>query len=466
MFDSFRTKITLWYVGVLALILISFAALTYFLVVRGLEKQTDNNLSEMSQNFRQSLNAEQSDEDETPNAEKVVSEVLGESRFRDYGFVVFDKNGDIVGSSLKDEKFIADLFKSQNNKTFSNFQNSDKKKFRVHSESVDISGEQYNLIVFYSLEDQNAFLKNLQIIFLFAIPITLLLAALGGYFLARRSLAPVAEMSAKAANIGATNLNERLPVKNKNDEIGTLAETFNLLLERLENSFEQQRRFMADASHELRTPLAIVRGESEVALSKNDRKTVEYRESLEIVNEEGKRLSQIVEDLFILARADAGQFQMRKTDFYLDELVNECCRAVRTLISQNDLKFNFQTENELLFFGDETLIRRLIMILLDNAIKYSSANGEIFVNCKKSGENYEITFQNNGEAIPQESQTKIFDRFYRTDKARARSNTENSSGAGLGLSIGKWIAEAHIGNLILVKSDELETIFKIILPVK
>ncbi len=222
---------------------------------------------------------------------------------------------------------------------------------------------------------------------------------------------------------------------------------------------------MADASHELRTPLAIVRGESEVALSKNDRRTDEYRESLEIVSEEGKRLTQIVEDLFILARADAGQVQLRKNDFYLDELLTECSRAVRTLISQNSLKFNVKTETELLFHGDEILIQRLIMILLDNAIKYTAPEGEISVNCKKANENYEIKFQNTGEQIPKESQTRIFERFYRTDKARSRSNTKNGSGAGLGLSIGHWIAEAHDGRLELLYSNDSETAFNLILPI-
>lgn len=465
MFDSFRTKITLWYVGVLALILIAFAALTYFLVVRGLQRQTDTNLAEMAQNFRLTLKAEEADEDEKSSASKVISEVVGESRFRDYGFTIYNENGEIIDSTAQNENFDSDFLKNSINKKFSDVKTKDGKIFRVHTEPIKLYGENFYLLVFYSLEDQLDFLENLQIIFFIAVPLTLILAAIGGYFLARQSLAPVAEMSFKAANIGATNLHERLPVKNEKDELGTLANTFNHLLERLENSFEQQRRFMADASHELRTPLAIVRGESEVALSKDDRKTDEYRESLEIVSEEGKRLTQIVEDLFILARADAGQFQLRKNDFYLDELLNECCRAVRTLISQNNLKFNLKTENELLFHGDEILIRRLIMILLDNAIKYTAPEGEISVSCKKVNENYEIKFQNTGEQIPDESQTRIFERFYRTDKARSRSNTKNGSGAGLGLSIGHWIAEAHGGHLELLYSNDTETAFNIILPI-
>ena len=464
MFNFFRTKITLWYVGVLAFVLIAFAALTYFLVVRGLEIQTDNNLGELAQNFRLSLKAEEADEVEEPNSAKVISEVVGESRFRDYGFVIVNKNEALVDTTLENKNLSDELSKSGIGKVFLNYTSKNLKIFRVHSEILEIYGEKFRLTVFYSLERQINFLENLKIIFFISVPIALLLAAIGGYFLARRSFSPVAEMSRKASAIGAANLNERLPVKNKKDELGTLAETFNLLLERLENSFEQQRRFMADASHELRTPLAIVRGESEVALSKNDRKIGEYRESLEIVSEEGKRLTQIVEDLFIVARADAGQFQILKTDFYLDELLNECCRAVRTLVSQKNLRFDFKIQNDLLFHGDETLIRRLIMNLLYNAIKYTKINGKIFVSCKNSGENYEIKFENSGEPISIEAKEKIFERFYRSDKVRSRSNTENGSGAGLGLSIEKWIAEAHDGRLEIFRSDKNETVFAVILP--
>ena len=131
---------------------------------------------------------------------------------------------------------------------------------------------------------------------------------------------------------------------------------------------------------------------------------------------------------------------------------------------ENDLKFDLETESELLFRGDEILIRRLIFNLLDNAIKYTPPNGKIFVSCKSEKESYEINFSNTGEAIPVEAQKKIFERFYRADKARSRSNTANGAGAGLGLSIGRWIAEAHDGSLKLSRSNSSETSFVVILP--
>ena len=148
----------------------------------------------------------------------------------------------------------------------------------------------------------------------------------------------------------------------------------------------------------------------------------------------------------------------------MDELLAECCRAVRTLVTKSELEFDLKTENELLFHGDETLIRRLIMNLLDNAIKYTPASGEVSVSCQSSGDIYEIKFRNTGEAIPLEARSRVFERFYRTDKARSRVASRNGVGAGLGLSIGKWIAKAHDGRLELLDSDDSETVFVVILP--
>ncbi|MGI8641155.1 MAG: sensor histidine kinase [Pyrinomonadaceae bacterium] len=342
----------------------------------------------------------------------------------------------------------------------------DKTEVKIFVQTIKLDGQNYVVAALRPLTEQTQLLKKIRFIFFIAIPLVLLAAIFGGYYLARKALAPIVEMSEKAALISSTNLNERLPIANKKDELGELATTFNQLLSRLETSFEQQRRFMADASHELRTPLAIVCGEAEVTLQKDSRPEDEYRESLEIVREEGKRLTRIVEDLFTLARADAGQYPLQKTDFYLDELLAECGHAVRTLFAKNNLSFNLETENELLYHGDETLIRRLIMNLLDNAIKYTPPNGEISVSCKSVKENYEMTISNTGEAIPTKAQTQIFERFYRTDKARSRQKeNEIGTGAGLGLSIGRWIAEAHDGRLELLFSNNSQTAFVADLPV-
>jgi heavy metal sensor kinase len=295
-----------------------------------------------------------------------------------------------------------------------------------------------------------------------------LLASIGGYFLARKSLAPVVRMSASAAQIGAANLHERLPVANERDELGRLALVINGLLARLDASFEQQRRFMADASHELRTPVAIMRSEAEVALSQQERSNQELRESISIFKDETKRLTGIVEDLFMLARADAGQYKLTLKDCYLDEIAGEVTRAVRTLVAERGLTLRLDAGEEMPFRGDENLLRRLLLNLVYNAIKYTPSGGAVTVSCKREAQRYIITVSDTGRGIPAEAQPHIFERFYRVDSARSRAEDDGvglTSGAGLGLSIARWVAEAHDGTLELLHSSDAGSVFQLILPI-
>jgi signal transduction histidine kinase len=221
---------------------------------------------------------------------------------------------------------------------------------------------------------------------------------------------------------------------------------------------------MADASHELRTPLAIVRGESEVALSQKDRRAEEYRESLEIVNDEGKRMSRIVEDLFTLARADEGSYPLVVSSFYLNDVIEECLHSERSLADERGVNLHFASSQELPFSGDEGLICRLVMNLIDNAVKNTPAGGQVSVHATLESENYLISVTDTGAGIPEEARSYIFERFYRADKARVRVADSNGVGAGLGLSIARWIAELHGGSLTLERSDAMGSTFVISLP--
>jgi heavy metal sensor kinase len=339
-------------------------------------------------------------------------------------------------------------------------------QYRIVARRVQARGSTYTLVVLRSLHDQEDLLEGAGYALLIAVPLALLLASLGGYYLARKSLAPVVKMSATAARIGAANLHERLPVANARDELGGLALVINALLARLNASFEQQRRFMADASHELRTPIAIMRSEAEVALSEPETSNAELRESITIFKDETKRLTGIVEDLFMLARADAGQYKLTPKELYLDELAGEVARAVRTLIAEKGLTLQLDAAEEMPFRGDENLLRRLLLNLVDNAIKYTSKGGEVTVLCKQEGSRYTITVGDTGPGIPAEAQPHIFERFYRADSARSRAEDDSAgltSGAGLGLSIARWIAAAHEGTLNLVRSSKAGSVFQIIL---
>lgn len=477
MFDSIRTRLTLWYTGVLAVILLAFAVSTYLFLDYTIRCQTDNTLQQIAGSLTAAVNNEQPDggESDVPqNARhlEALREAMNDLRFRNYAIFVSDARGDITST---DDKILGEssLSIEQMTKLAHDFSKSAKESaifqtaagetdFRVFARKNAVDGQQFNVFIAHALDDEETVLGRFRDILLIFVPLVLVLAGFGGYFLARKTLSPVAEMSETATTISATNLNARLPVKNEKDELGSLAIVFNSLLGRLENSFENQRRFMADASHELRTPLAIVRGESEVALSKDNRTPAEYQESLPIVHDESKRLTRIVEDLFTLARADSGQYQARKTEMYLDELLVDCVHKVRVLAEKRDVSLKLSTLEEMPMHGDESLLRRLFMNLLDNAIKYNREGGQVSVCGEKTAEFYRITITDTGAGISEEESAKIFGRFYRADKARSRASETATSGAGLGLSIAQWIAELHAGVIEIVSSSDAGSTFAVV----
>jgi two-component system OmpR family sensor kinase len=496
MFNSVRARLTLWYTGVLALVLISFALAGYFFLSYTLNRRTDDALAEEANAFAATLANDETDSqqgeanaarggDPRSNPDEAVREAVSEKRFRDYQLVVYADGGREVAASAKPPKgdrpgwarapapsqltevanAVARSFESR--LYFANLSDGDN-QFRVVARRVQARGSAYTLIMLRSLREQEDLLEGARYALFIAVPLSLLLASVGGYFLARKSLAPVVRMSSSAARIGAANLHERLPIANARDELGGLAQVINALLARLDASFEQQRRFMADASHELRTPIAIMRSEAEVALSEPDTSTRELRESIAIFRDETKRLTGIVEDLFMLARADAGQYKLTPKEFYLDELAGEVVRAVRTLAAERDLTLQLDAAEEMLFRGDENLIRRLLLNLVDNAIKYTPRGGSVTVSCRPEADRYLIKVGDTGPGIPVEARPHIFERFYRADSARSRVEDDGAgltSGAGLGLSIARWIAEAHDGTLELLHSSEAGSVFQLILPV-
>ena len=475
MLDSVRVRLTLWYTGLLALFLVLLSLITYFIFWRSTLQRTDSNLAELSEAFLSTVQAEMLDSHGPDAPRLAVQEAIVEHHYRDHVFAVFDPSGGILASSQEapNEKARADLFSSASfrelrerseagDRHFGNVEGG-RSGYRGVAGKFSLKGQPYTLVILQSLHPQNEMLEEVRATFAWVIPIAIFLASLGGYFLARKSLAPVVAMSSQAGRISAKNLHERLPIQNAKDELGRLAASFNELLERVDQSFERQRRFMSDASHELRTPAAILRGESEVALSRTERPAEEYRESLTVLNAEAQRLTQIVEDLFTLTRADAGQYPLSPHEFYLDELVADCTHAARSLASAKQISLTCEVPEELLIRADEALLRRMILNLLDNAIKYTPAGGRVTVSCGRSGAEYALSVTDSGEGIPAELQQRVFERFFRVDKARTRSE-QDGGGAGLGLSIARWIAEAHHGRLILARSDSSGSTFSALLP--
>lgn len=293
------------------------------------------------------------------------------------------------------------------------------------------------------------------------LPLVIVIASLGGWWLAGKSLAPVDDMAQQAQRIGASNLHQRLPVANAADELGRLATVFNGLLARLESAFEAQARFAADASHELRTPVAVISGEAEFALGKSDRSREELRDALRIVGDQSHRLRTIVDDLFFLARADSGEPMLRPTPLYLHDLLEDSVRAMRSLCTARDITVQLTGPDEAPIVGDEVLLRRAIDNLLVNAIKYSRPGGTVTLALGDAGAQWQVDVRDAGPGIADDAQGRLFERFFRAEDARAQGSVD---GAGLGLAITRWIARAHHGEALLAESSTAGSTFRLLLP--
>ncbi len=317
-------------------------------------------------------------------------------------------------------------------------------------------GDGFALVVTESVGSELESLRRAREAFAVAIPAALLIAAIGAYILARRGLAPVGDIVATASRIEAENLSARIPVGRNDDEIGRLGAVLNALFDRLERSFAQQRQLIADTSHELRTPVTIIRSEAEVALSR-ERDPVEYRKALEIVRSEAAHLTHLIEGVLMLARADAQQIRIDRHEFLLKDVIDESVRTAETLGRARTIRLAAKSEGPMPMVGDAELVRRMMLNLLDNAIKFSETGGEVAVRAQRDGANYVITVSDSGHGIPPEDQPQIFDRFFRSDRVRGRA------GSGLGLPIVKWIAEAHGGEARLLRSTPSGSVFEVTL---
>jgi heavy metal sensor kinase len=290
------------------------------------------------------------------------------------------------------------------------------------------------------------------------LPLVLLIAGAGGFLLASKNLAPVRWMAEQARKITDKNLHERLEIGAANEELAMLADSFNELLSRLDRSFETMRRFVADASHELRTPIAVIRGEADVALD-HDRSPSEYRESLAIIQDEARRLTRLIDDLLNLARADAGRVNLHVEEFYLNDILAECCRSMQGRADAKRIELECRSPEDVGYRGDQELIRRLVLNLLENAIRYTPEGGRVRVSLEDSAGELRIQVADTGAGIPPEAAPHVFERFYRGDQARSRQN----GGFGLGLSIVKWIAESHKGSVELSSQPGLGSTFTVLL---
>jgi len=262
------------------------------------------------------------------------------------------------------------------------------------------------------------------------LPITVAFVAIMGYLVAGRALRPVDTMARRAAEITAEQLKARLKIDNPEDELGRLGTAFNATLARLENSFDQLRRFTADASHELRTPLTAIRSVGEVSLRKTgDQKY--YRDIIGSMLEETNRLTKLVDSLLTMSRADAGRVQPHFTETRPLDLARESASLLEVLAEEKEQTLRVEGDEVVTVMADRTILRQALVNLIDNAVKYTPIKGSILIRVSNHLQGAVIEVQDSGPGIPVEHRSRIFERFYRVDKARTRAE----GGTGLGLSI-------------------------------
>jgi len=318
-----------------------------------------------------------------------------------------------------------------------------------------------------SLEDVEDALNTLFIILMITVPLALMVASLGGQFLAYKALKPVDNITQTARLITSKNLNQRIKPPKVKDEIARLIETFNEMIFRLDQSFRQIKQFTSDASHELKTPLTILKGEVEVTLRK-ERTSPEYQQTLKSNLEEINWMSQIVDDLLLLSKVDSGELRLHKEDLNLTGILNEVVSQMNILAESKKLRIEASNHHEEVhIFGDALRIRELFINLISNGIKYTEEEGSIHITLTKDNQPdlgnpfVKIIVSDTGIGIAEEDQERIFDRFFRVDKARSREQ----GGSGLGLSICKWIVEAHQGEIEVASEIGKGSSFIVKLPI-
>ncbi|HEY3383364.1 MAG TPA: ATP-binding protein [Vicinamibacterales bacterium] len=301
-------------------------------------------------------------------------------------------------------------------------------------------------------------LREFSTALLVSLPLAFGVAVAAGYWLARRALAPVAAMTARARQITADRLDDRLPIENPQDEFGQLALVFNDALARLQRSFETLRRFTADASHELRTPLTAIRSVGEVGLRER-RGEAEYREMVGSILEEADRLTKLVDSLLTLSRADAGRVGLSTAPLDLAETAREAVDDLGVLAEEKRQTIELVSEGPVPVRADRTTIRQAVINLLDNAIKFSPDDSRIRVVVRQDASRAVLEVADDGPGIAAEHLPHLFERFYRVDGARSAA----AGGAGLGLSIAQWSIEANGGQLEAESSLGHGSVFRIVL---
>ena len=457
-------KMTLWYVLTFLISALVICTFLYLGLRHLLLKEIDQFLLDETREMERVLSREPK---ETYFLMRFEDEVMGR-KYYPFFFQILDNEGKplYVSKEFRETGYVA------NDQVLTNARNKKETWEEIHSSGGEIGfciistplykdGKLAEIIqlgthLYFVRKNLSRFRNNILI----ALPIILVLGALGGWVLARRSLSPIGYIASKAQNITSENLSRRLIPRGTDDEMDDLIRTINEMIARLESSFKRMAEFTADASHELKTPICAMRGEAEVLLLKG-RTAEEYQEGLIHFVEEFDHLNQMVNNLLLLSKFDTTQGGVKMAPLRLDLLIQDLCNLFQVLAEQKNIALEIGTIEEVTVIGDKVRLQQLFTNLIDNAIKYTS-KGSIHVTVEKNESAALVKIKDTGIGIPKEEQEKIFGRFYRADKSRSRE----TGGVGLGLSIAEWIVHAHHGKIEIDSELNKGSTFTVYLPIQ
>lgn len=461
---SIRFRLTVWYAGVLAILLLLLGSSTYFGLKRYLHRSLEESLRNQALRIAESFLVDVSTSGEGYVISEINEHYAPELNNRLVRVTRADGSLLYLSGKPKEARFdpaAIPVLKQPINSGFVREEFVFDVELLIYALPYTEGGGKRFLVEVGATEELfESVLRGLLLALTFGLPLTVIVAISGGWLLMRRALNPVAEITRSAEQITSHNLGQRLPVARTGDDLERLSVALNRMIARLDESFQYIRRFTADASHELRTPLTVLRGELEAAAQK-PALNPKFAETIGSALEETERLSRIVESLLAISRLDAGEARMEPIRFDLAELAASTTEQMRLLAEDRNITLDCQSAGEVEIEGDRARLKQVIVNLVDNAIKYTADGGTVAVKVSLATDSLAVLeVTDNGGGIPAEAVPRLFERFYRVDKARSRQ----MGGTGLGLAIVKSIVTAHSGQVSVESTEGRGSSFRVTLP--
>jgi heavy metal sensor kinase len=459
---SIGLRLTLWYLALFAAAQLCFGVGMWLVLRQDLYGIADEGLTAQIEDVTHFLKSQKKKNMTLDKLREEASEEYVLEHSGDF-LQIYDGDGNSIYSApaLEQNPFAPVAPAATESPSFRNVRLGGK-PFRFITQRIEVNGRSYTVQTGVPTDQIIATLSLFRRYLLMIAPLLLFAAASGGCWLSRKALSPVDAITRTARSIGGSNLGDRLEKLSTGDELQRLSDTLNEMLARIEGAFLRVTQFTADASHELRTPISLIRTEAEIALRKS-RGSEEYREALRHILLEVERTSSLVEELLTLARADSGRENLHLTLLDLRSAIAETANEWRQLVESRNLQFRQAIADcELPVLADRRAVQRLLAILLDNAAKYTPPPGVVELRLEARYDQAVVTVFDSGIGIAEQDQKKIFERFYRADKARNRE----FGGAGIGLAIADWIVQQHRGSIAVQSSLGNGSSFIISLPLK